>query len=978
MDNKNQYQHKLLEFYNCAYNSYLASITPSVFLHTMLTKIIKLINGKCGVILKYDPESEKLCPLTHSSNDIKGTVTESMFADIETTKDDWLLFSNYMRNNKSINHDGLMMQSILKKKIMIKYNCKFNRIFGSSKDTDASDFLDDLLFMHKQKTGPLLFVPFVFDGKSNGLMMICNDSHFNDLNIANICEIFKSFSKMMGILFNNIEQIPHHVVNDIDHSITFQILYDTLNIISDSICVTDRDMRIIYKNDSFINMINTQFPKQNKKSQDQTYNDHAQTDKVPVQKNYEQKECEHKDYDHSNCEYLIDMIPSTISLISPGSENNFYRNKMIEITNADCSSPTTINVFANSITSCGSIYHILKFVNNIPLSSATTHTKTQCNTKNHVAYLSHELRNPIQAINTGVYIIDRSIKKIDQLNKHIMVLSSKMKSHSDNLLKHCCLPCTNPNLRDNEPRDPDRQDRPIPLERRKSLTRSYIGTQEPENKDLESELEIEIVTEIETQGFKDSEIETQGFKDPEIEFDLQKERELHISLSDSIDSVDSIDSIESVGTINTTNNNQIPDLSDYSCNINSDSMDSIDSLQINMMDDNDKLYENELADKNCNKEQKKNFFDMWDVYNNIGRNETRVLKNVIKRVNSACKNMSIIIDDILDLSKIENNELIINLDEHSLQDLTDLIYEESKNEANKKNLVFEYEYDSMCPETIYTDNTRVFQIISNLVSNSIKYSTSGIIKFKVTYDKLLNNIVFQISDQGKGIRKEEMSNLFKKYGRTSNSLTDVNSTGLGLCVCQKIASLLGGSIEVTSEYMKGSTFTFVHPIKLGHCHSDSFSDSELIHNITNKDIKGNILIVDNDPNITSLFKLLLRCMNYDKGYDLNIDTVESGTRAFDATLYKSYDLIFMDIDLDGEDGCDVSKKILASSLLNKNCPIIAVTANIKAIQPDRDPKFNCFDDVVLKPFSNTDINKIILKYLSYRTHPDPQSQQISY
>src|SRR5690606_21679620 len=119
----------------------------------------------------------------------------------------------------------------------------------------------------------------------------------------------------------------------------------------------------------------------------------------------------------------------------------------------------------------------------------------------------------------------------------------------------------------------------------------------------------------------------------------------------------------------------------------------------------------------------------------------------------------------------------------------------------------------------------------NLISNSIKYSSTGIIKFEVKYDVLNNHVIFRVSDQGKGIRKEEMVNLFKEFGRTSNSLGEINSTGLGLCVCQKLANLLGGSVEVTSEYKKGSTFTFTHPMNLGY-NKISKNTSQLTDNVT--------------------------------------------------------------------------------------------------------------------------------------------------
>src|SRR5438045_6663674 len=105
-------------------------------------------------------------------------------------------------------------------------------------------------------------------------------------------------------------------------------------------------------------------------------------------------------------------------------------------------------------------------------------------------------------------------------------------------------------------------------------------------------------------------------------------------------------------------------------------------------------------------------------------------------------------------------------------------------------------------------------------------------------------------------------------------------------------------------------------------------------------------------------------MNYDQGFELNIETTTSGEKAFNMSQKKYYHLIFMDIDLDGEDGCTVCENIIKSNFtVNKKCPIIAVTANIKAVQHDRDVKFDNFHDILLKPFNNKDITRIITKYL---------------
>jgi two-component system capsular synthesis sensor histidine kinase RcsC len=328
--------------------------------------------------------------------------------------------------------------------------------------------------------------------------------------------------------------------------------------------------------------------------------------------------------------------------------------------------------------------------------------------------------------------------------------------------------------------------------------------------------------------------------------------------------------------------------------------------------------------------------------------------------------MNIIIDDILDLSKLDNDEMMMNMDEHDLEEIMQVISDEYTPIAASKGLELICTIDEDVPEYLYTDDTRVYQILTNLMSNSIKYSNSGSITVAAYYDSHLNNMCFDIKDEGKGIRKSEINNLFKDYGRTSNCTPEISSNGLGLCVCQKIATLLGGSIEVRSEYKKGSTFTFVHPINLSYSNSsksDDLTDSEIQESIL-QSLKGDVLIVDDDENITSLFKLLLKWINYDHGAELKIDTAKNEARVLNLTKRKQYNLIFMDIDLDGEDGCSICDSILRTSELNADTPIIAITANIKTVQNDRDSKYDCFKSILLKPFTNKDINRVIAKYIN--------------
>lgn len=741
--NYKYYDVKLINAYNNAYFSYLSGTDPSVFLHILLNKIINIINAKWGVMMKYNNDTHKFSLITHTSNKIGNHVSSAdiYFSNFRNIRDDWYTFSKIINRENNIDQHSLLMQTMQHKQVVIIDNCHMEELFGTS--------IDSSMFAHEQQNGSLVLVPFIFDNQENGIMLVCNDEYYND----KIKNIFRPFCNMMGLLIHNIS-LSSDFHNCIDPSMTYQIALDILNVVDDNIVVTDRDMKIIYNNDCFANMIKYHY---------------------------------HQDIP----EYLIDILPQTVSIISNGTDNNFYRNKKIRANIKNTNS--YINIIVNSITTCGGIYHVLKLCDNKETKIIKKH-----DSKNLVAYLSHELRNPIQVIGTGIYIINRLVNKIDEY------------AHLNNNNK---------------------------------------STYDPET-------------------------------------DKSKQ-------SDSSDS----DSRTSY------------------------SGDSIDNL--------------------C-----------------VDTDEIKMLKSVVKRVNCSCKNMNIIINDVIDLSKIDNDELIMNFDKHRLQDITDTIFDEIKDEVKKNHLNIEYEFDDICPEYIYTDDTRVFQIITNLINNSIKYSYTGTIKFKITYDETINSVHFQISDEGKGIRKEELDNLFKKYGRTSNNTHDVNTSGLGLYVCQKIANLLGGSIEVQSEYKKGSTFTFIHPIKLGYSTSE-----QNIEPLIYTEVKGNILIVDDDHNITSLFKLLLRCISYDHGYDLNIETASTCDKALLLSKQQRYDLIFLDIDLYSDDECTVRENLLYT-ISNYDVPIIAITANIKSKQSNRDVKYNVFDDIILKPFSNKDIEKIVIKYLA--------------
>jgi CheY-like chemotaxis protein len=167
-----------------------------------------------------------------------------------------------------------------------------------------------------------------------------------------------------------------------------------------------------------------------------------------------------------------------------------------------------------------------------------------------------------------------------------------------------------------------------------------------------------------------------------------------------------------------------------------------------------------------------------------------------------------------------------------------------------------------------------------------------------------------------------------------------------------MAKLLGGYISVKSEYNKGSIFTMHHPINL-------LSNSHNVVNInTNTNIKGKILIVDDNGSNLSLLQMLMEHFNQELGYDLEVHAVGSGYEAIKICQINHYNLIFMDINMIGMDGCTTCKMIKKD-----NIKIIATTGNILA-KNNSNNKYSCFDDILIKPYDNTMVLDMIKKYLN--------------
>lgn len=324
----------------------------------------------------------------------------------------------------------------------------------------------------------------------------------------------------------------------------------------------------------------------------------------------------------------------------------------------------------------------------------------------------------------------------------------------------------------------------------------------------------------------------------------------------------------------------------------------------------------------------------------------------IDMILSASNDMKKIINDILDLNKINNNELILTIEHCNIRYFMNEIILQLQS-YNYKDIEFNLLINDTIPEFLFTDVTRLKQIIINLITNAIKYSKKNQINLiKIIIDNDDNNVRFEIQDQGIGIKKDDLNKLLE-FNITS-LINSNNSNGLGLFICNKIIKLLGGNIIIKSEYNKGSTFIFTHPIKVGisyNLHAESLLCNTLMN------INKNILIVDDIESNVILLKLIILDINIQYSCNLNVDVTLSGENCIELTKNKKYDLIFLDLTMEFMDGY-CTAQILKKN--NFNGKIVVMTGNDKI---KNSSYIELFDNILIKPFDNYSILEIIKKLI---------------
>ena len=310
-----------------------------------------------------------------------------------------------------------------------------------------------------------------------------------------------------------------------------------------------------------------------------------------------------------------------------------------------------------------------------------------------------------------------------------------------------------------------------------------------------------------------------------------------------------------------------------------------------------------------------------------------------------------IVNGILDISKIEANKMEIVNSEYHISEVLDVLTKLAKVRLGEKNIEFKTQFAVDLPETLYGDSGKLRQIVTNLLTNAIKYTEEGSIEFSVNCVNKGDdsNLIISVKDTGRGIKKENIDKLFTKFQRLDEDKnTTLEGTGLGLAITKRLVELMGGKITVQSEYGKGSNFTVYLNQKI---RNSVFVKEEKKEEVTDFSSLKVLVVDDNLLNIKVADKIF-------KAYNINIDSVMSGFECLDKVKNNKYDVIFMDIMMPKMGGVETLKKLRETV----TTPVVALTADAIEGKCDRYLEVG-FSDYLTKPIERDKLKSVLSKYV---------------
>jgi len=326
----------------------------------------------------------------------------------------------------------------------------------------------------------------------------------------------------------------------------------------------------------------------------------------------------------------------------------------------------------------------------------------------------------------------------------------------------------------------------------------------------------------------------------------------------------------------------------------------------------------------------------------------------VKDISASAHSLLGIINDILDMSKIEAGKLELNPVDYNLHQFADNIASMFAYVARNKGLEFMLEKADNLPDCLFGDDLRLRQVLTNICGNAVKFTKEGYVKLKIT--ALGAQLIFRIEDTGMGIHKGDLSKLFNAFEQVDKSKNrNVVGTGLGLSISKSFVKMMGGEITVESEYGRGTVFSVIIPAIRGN-------DDNIRKNMVNEAAQAlsapnaEILVTDDNVFNLKVASGLLSLM------DIQADTADSGIMAIELIKQKDYDIVFMDQMMPEMDGIETVREIRNMGGKFEELVIVALTAN--AVKNARDMFIsNGFNDFLAKPVNSDELCEIVKKYL---------------
>ena len=332
------------------------------------------------------------------------------------------------------------------------------------------------------------------------------------------------------------------------------------------------------------------------------------------------------------------------------------------------------------------------------------------------------------------------------------------------------------------------------------------------------------------------------------------------------------------------------------------------------------------------------------------------LSEKIEILKFSAENLHLLINDILDYSKIEAGKLELESSVFNLKKLISNIKKANQTKAEEKGIKIKLMLDDDIPDNLVGDQLRIGQVITNLVSNAVKFTSEGMVAIEFNLIKKVKDRAtcsFTIKDTGIGIAKDKQEVIFNEFTQSNTSITrKYGGTGLGLVICKKILGLHGSKLVIESEENIGSTFSFIIDFQIakesGKVKSD---DTNQIYNVERLEGLKILLVEDYSINIR------LTTMYFNK-WLINFEVAENGLIALEKFEPGKFDIILMDLQMPEMDGMTATTEIRK---LDTEIPILALTAsaNIFTVQKAIEVGMN---DYISKPFHP---NELIYKLLKH-------------